>query len=484
MNKKPFSDAGTKYEGHIDEEFDAIVIGSGPGGYLAAEMLGKTGNKTLIVEKEFWGGVCLNIGCIPTKAMLASTHILDHITHAANYGIVGNFSDLKIDAQETWKKMHERKANVVKQISVGVKMLMKGSKCTTVDGEAKFLASHVIEVNGKIYRGKKIILAMGSHSRRLKNLPGFTENYADFTLLTSREAINFDQKLPETMTVVGGGVIGVELAQMYATAGTKVTLIQNTDSLLTGLDKDIIKEITKVFTSKGIEVIYNASCSGINANKELEFTVGDEKRTIKSEVYLLAVGRVPATEGLEKTGVELGSRNEIIVDEYQRTNVEGVYAIGDITAQAMLAHVAYEHAVTAVSHINGLDRKYYAGKPVPGCIYTSPEISFVGLTEEKAKEIGFDAFSAKYLFSRLGKGVASNETLGFAKLVVDRATGKILGGHMVGANVTDYIAEVQVAIENNLTVLDLTLATHPHPTFNEIIWECARHAAMELDAKK
>ncbi|VEU60444.1 Thioredoxin reductase [Mycoplasmopsis bovigenitalium] len=482
--KKAFSEKGVQYTGHIDEEFDVIVVGAGPGGYLAAEELGKSGKKTLIIEKEFWGGVCLNVGCIPTKAMLASAHVIDTIKDAASYGIVANLEDIKIDNQATWIKMHERKAAVVKQISGGVKMLMKGSKVTIAEGTAEWLASHVVKVNDKIYKAQNIIMAMGSRARKLDKLQGFEQGYKDFKVLSSKEAINFDKELPKSVVIVGGGVIGVEFAQVFATAGSKVTIIQNTDSLLTGLDKDVIKEITKHFTARGIEVIYNASTTALNDQKELVYETNGETKTISADVYLIAVGRIPNSQNLENTGVEIGQRQEVIVDEYLRTNVEGVYAIGDLTAQNMLAHVAYQHALTAVAHILGHDVKYELSKPVPGCIYTHPEISIIGITEEKAKELGYDAFSSKYSFGYLGKGIATRDTSGFCKLVVDKATGLILGASIVGANATDYIAEIGLAMEHKLTVSDVTYTTHPHPTFNEIVWEAVRAAHLKMELSK
>ncbi|VEU77825.1 dihydrolipoyl dehydrogenase [Mycoplasmopsis columbinasalis] len=463
----------------IDAEFDVIVVGSGPGGYLAAEEAGKQGLKTLIVEKEFWGGVCLNVGCIPTKTLLKSAEVLETIAHAGEYGVIGNLGDLKIDFEQTWAKMHERKYKVVDQLTKGVQMLMKGSKVATEFGEAKFLSPHVIEVNGKVYKAKNMILAMGSHARKLTMLPGFEKAYEANIALTSKQAINYDSKLPKSIAIVGGGVIGVEFAQVFKTAGAQVTILQNTDSILMGIDKDAIKEMTKVLTSSGVNIIYNAQTKELNANNELVYSVDGVDHTIKADVYLIAVGRIPNSQGLKEVGIEVGARGEVVVDQHMRTNVEGVYAIGDLTGQAMLAHVAYQHAITAVESILGFDT-VYKNKPIPGCIYTHPEISFTGLTEEQAKEKGIDAFSAKYSFGFLGKAIAAKATTGFAKLVVDKKDGKILGGHIIGANSTDYIAEITLAIEKGLTVFDLTHTIHPHPTFSEIIWECARAAALKL----
>ncbi|VEU77058.1 dihydrolipoyl dehydrogenase [Mycoplasmopsis columbina] len=479
MNAECKGQCASKYEGHIDAEFDVIVVGSGPGGYLAAEEAGKQGLKTLIVEKEFWGGVCLNVGCIPTKTLLKSAEVLETLQHAGEYGIVGNLSDLNIDWAETWSKMHERKYKVVDQLTKGVQMLMRGSKVTMENGEAEFLTPKVIKVNDKVYAGKKIILAMGSYARKLTMLPGFEKAYEEKVALTSREAINYDSNLPKSIVIVGGGVIGVEFAQVFKAAGAKVTILQNTDQILMGVDKDAVKEMTKVLTASGVEIVYNAQTKELNDQKELVYSVNGEEKVVKADAYLIAVGRIPQSRGLKEVGIELGSRGEVIVDDKMRTNVEGVYAIGDLTGQSMLAHVAYQHAIVAVEDILGMDASY-KNKPIPGCIYTHPEISFTGLTEEQAKEKGYDAFSAKYSFSFLGKAIAAKATTGFAKLVVDKKDGKILGGHIIGPNSTDYISEIVLAIEKGVTVFDLAHTIHPHPTFSEIIWECARSAALKL----
>ncbi|WP_429978337.1 dihydrolipoyl dehydrogenase [Mycoplasmopsis bovis] len=481
-----WKDEGLKYEGEVADEFDLIVVGSGPGGYLAAEMAGKAGLKTLIVEKEFWGGVCLNIGCIPTKAMLRSTHTLEEVIHAAKFGVVANLEDLKIDYQQSWVKMHERKAKVVAKLSGGVKFLMKASKVQTEEGVAKFVGAREIEVNGKVYRGKNVILATGSHANRMKFLEGFEKGYESGKLMTSREAINNDKSLPESMVIVGGGVIGVEFAQMYASMGTKVTIIQREDRLLPGIDKEIVDEFAKILkTESKIEVIYGATSTKLEGDENLIYTKDGKEEKITAEVILIATGRVPASEGLAEVGIELGARREVKVDKFLRTNVKGVYAIGDVTNQNMLAHVAYIHAVTAVHHILDLYGIPYDSttKPVPTCIYTSPEIATVGLTEEQAKEQGLDFFVSKYKFATLGKAIAAEDTKGLVKLIVLK-DGHIVGASLMGPNVTDYVAELALAIEKRICVTALTHVIHPHPTFNEIIWEAARSALSKLTAEK
>ncbi|ADN69262.1 dihydrolipoyl dehydrogenase [Mycoplasmopsis fermentans] len=479
-NGVSFTSEGKKYEGKVDEEFDVIIVGSGPGGYLAAEELGKAGKKVLIVEKEFWGGVCLNIGCIPTKAMLKSTDVLETLTDAAGYGIVGNLDKLKIDLQKTWVKMHERKKGVVDQISSSVKKLMIASKCKIEEGEAEFVGAHEIKINGKVYRGTNIILATGSHSRRLRALPGFKVGYENNYVLSSREAINYDSKLPGSVVIVGGGVVGVEFAQVFASAGAKVTIIQNQNHLLPGIDHDVTNEILKHLEKHGVQIIYNATSTGLNNKKELLYEIGGKERKIKADVYLIAVGRIPSSKGIAEVGVNVGVREEVLVDEKMRTNVKGVYAIGDLTGQNMLAHVAYQHALIAVGNILGEKNVRYHNKPVPGCIYTNPEIAFIGLTEEEAKNKGYNIFTSKYMFSYLGKAIATKQTSGFVKLVVDREYGQILGAHIIGAHATDYISEIALAMEQEVSVKELAYTIHPHPTYSEIIWEAARAASLKL----
>ncbi|WP_036435926.1 dihydrolipoyl dehydrogenase [Mycoplasmopsis felifaucium] len=473
---------GKQSNAKIDEEFDVIVVGSGPGGYLAAEETGKSGLKTLIIEKEFWGGVCLNIGCIPTKAMLKSVDVLEHVKHANDYGIEANFADLKIDKDATWSKMHARKDKVVKQISGSVKTLMLSSKCKIEEGTAEFLGSHVIKVNGKVYHGKDIIIATGSHSRKLKNVEGFENGYKKGIMITSREAINYDKCLPKSMVIMGAGVIGVEFAQLFSSAGTKVTILQREDRILPTLDKDISAELAKKLTSSNVDIIYNTAIEKLNEKDELVYKIGDKVNVIKADLYLVAVGRIPATESIDQIGLNIDSRGSVVVDEHMRTNLQGVYAIGDVTGQNLLAHVAYQHALVAVADILGHHNiQYKKNKPVPGCIYTNPEIATIGLTEQEAKEQGYNCFTSKYLFAYLGKAIAANETTGFVKLIVDKEFGQILGAHIVGANATDYIAEIALAMEMETTVKELTYTIHPHPTFSEIVWEAARSAALKLE---
>ncbi|WP_117275102.1 dihydrolipoyl dehydrogenase [Mycoplasmopsis edwardii] len=468
-------DKGKVYTGTIEEDFDVIVIGSGPGGYVAAEESGSAGLKTLIIEKEFWGGVCLNVGCIPTKAILKTTEILHYINHAHDYGIVG-----KLDAKIDWTKMHEKKSEVVKQLTGGVQALMRMNKVKTIFGEAKFVGAHEVQVEGKVYRAKNIIIATGSSDRKIP-LSGFAEGYASGKLITSKEAINLKDK-PKSLTIIGGGVIGVEFAQVFAATGVKVTILQNLPTILAMLDKDIVKQVSNDLKEANVEVITNANTTKFENNK-IYYEVDGKEHSIESDVVLVSVGRIPESLGLEEVGIKLGERKQLIVDELCQTNVEGVYGIGDVVGQAMLAHVAYRHAVVAISNILKKNVKYSA-KTVPACIYTHPEIAAVGLTEEQARAEGRDIIVAKHEFKFVGKALAAHESKGFAKFIIGKEFGEIIGCHIIGAAATDLISEVVLAMDIEATIYDIASAIHPHPTFSEILWEAARNAVHQLHKLK
>ncbi|MBU4691018.1 dihydrolipoyl dehydrogenase [Mycoplasma zalophi] len=470
----------SKYNGTIDAEYDLIVIGAGPGGYLAAEEAGKHGLKSLIIEKVYWGGVCLNVGCIPTKALL---HASEEFHKVANGSLEAlGFSYDKESAKLDWTKLNEQKSKTVNKLTSGVKMLMKGAKVEAIQATAEFLDSHTVKANDKVYRGKYMIYAMGGHSRRL-TLPGFEEAYKLGKVVTSTSLINYPTQ-PETLTIIGGGVIGVEFAQVFANAGTKVTILQNLDRVVAQLDKDVTDELQKHLKSKGVEFVFNTTIKAFE-NDEVVYEKDGQEFRIKSDVVLASVGRVPNTGFISETGVELGSRGEILVNDMLQTNVENVYAIGDITAQNMLAHVAYKHAIVAVYDILRKENKTervitYNPTTVPACIYTDPEIANVGMTENKAKELQLPYITAKYNYGFVGKAIAAHKDYGFAKLVINKENGKILGAEIVGANSTDMIAEIALLMDKELTIFDLADTIHPHPTFNEIIWETARQAVHKL----
>lgn len=467
--------SGKIYDGKVDQEFDVIVVGSGPGGYLAAAEAGNNGLSTLIVEKEFWGGVCLNVGCIPTKAMLKTAEVFDYLERFSDFGLDGK-SDLKI----SWEKMHQRKADVVNKLVGGVKAIVKSAKATSIFGDAKFVGAREISVNGKVYRGKNVILATGSTDRKL-NLAGFEEGYRSGKILTSKEAINLLEKT-DSIVIIGGGVIGVEFAQIFAAAGIKVTILQNLPRLLANLDTEISQIITKNLVDKGVKVILNTNILRYENDKVI-YEFEGKTESISADKFLVSIGRQANSEGLAEVGIELDARKSVIVDDQCKTNVANVYAIGDLSAKAMLAHVAYRHAVVAVSAILGKSDKYQ-DKSVPACVYTHPEIAVVGLTEEQAKEQGYDFVVGKASFSHIGKAIASGNAYGFAKLIVDKKYGEIIGAHIIGPVATDMISEIVISIDSEVTIYELANAIHPHPTYSEIIWEAARSAVSKLNRLK
>ncbi|QJG67238.1 dihydrolipoyl dehydrogenase [Mycoplasma phocoenae] len=471
----------SKYTGNIDAEYDLIVIGAGPGGYLAAEEGAKHGLKTLIVEKCYWGGVCLNVGCIPTKALL-------HATEEFHKAKTGELSKLgfTFDAdsvQLDWNALQAQKAKTVTKLTGGVKMLMKGNKVEIIEDTAEFLDNNVLKAGDKVVKGKYMIYAMGSHSRRL-NLPGFEQAYMDKKVVTSTGLINIESQ-PSSLTIIGGGVIGVEFGQVFATAGTKVTILQNLDRVLANLDKDVTDEVQKHLKKKGVEIIFNTTIKSYEDDHVVYEKDGEEFK-IKSDIVLSSIGRIPNTGFLSKTDVKIGQRGEIVIDEKCKTNVENVYAIGDITGQNMLAHVAYKHAAIAVYDILNREGKCnteikYNPLTVAGCIYTDPEIASIGLTENAAKAQEKEYIATKWSFAYVGKAIAAHRDYGFCKLVVDKNNGKILGAQIIGANATDMITEIALAMDNDLNVFDLANSIHPHPTFNEIVWEAARQAVHKLE---
>lgn len=474
-SEKSSQETGILYNGKVDFEYDLIVIGSGPGGYLAAEEAGIKKLKTLIVEKDNWGGVCLNVGCIPTKALLSSVEVLEKINLASTYGIETKIKKASLD----WTKIHARKSEVVKKLTMGVQGLMKAARVDSVIGKAKFLGALTIEVNGKIYSAKNIILATGSRDRKI-DLPGFDEGYKTGLVVTSKEAINLAKK-PKKLVIIGGGVIGTEFAQIFAMAGVEVTILQNQSKILANLDSDIVSVVEKKLISHGVKILTNSSVTKIDVkSKTVYFLVGEKEEKITADLVLGAVGRVPLNCQVDQFGIKLGSRNEVLVNEYQQTNIKNFYAIGDVTGQMMLAHVAYRHGVVAVKNILGKQESYSA-KTVPSCIYTHPEIAQVGLSESEAKKLDKNVLVAKHSFSHVGKAIAAGEIEGFTKLIIDKTYGEILGAAIVGPHATDLISEIVVAIDLETTVYELAKAIHPHPTFSEVIWEAAKSAVHQLE---
>ncbi|HYQ58391.1 MAG TPA: dihydrolipoyl dehydrogenase, partial [Draconibacterium sp.] len=455
-----------------------IVIGSGPGGYVAAIRASQLDLKVAVVEKENLGGICLNWGCIPTKSLLKSAQAFEYAVHAADYGVAIN-GEVKPD----FKAMVKRSRDVANGMSNGIQFLFKKNKIETINGWGKLSGKNKVEVadeNGKkkSYTAKHIILATGARSRELPNLPQDGKKIIGY-----RKALTLD-KQPESMVVVGSGAIGSEFAYFYHTIGTKVTLVEFMPTLVPNEDADVAKQLERNFKKSKMKVMTGSSVENVDTSGDkCKVTIKTKKgeEVIEADIVLSAVGIAPNTEniGLEELGVET-ENGRVKVDEFYKTNVDGIYAIGDIVAGPALAHVASAEGITCVEKIAGLNPEPVDYGNIPGCTYTSPEVSSVGLTEAKAKEAGFDVKVGKFPYSASGKASAAGQKDGFVKLIFDAKYGELLGAHMIGGNVTEMIAEMVVAKKLEITGHELLKTIHPHPTMSEAIMEAAAAAYDEV----
>jgi dihydrolipoamide dehydrogenase len=453
--------------------FDIIVIGSGPGGYPAAIRAAQLGKKVAIVERDELGGICLNWGCIPTKALLKSAQVFEYISHAADYGI--KVSSAKAD----FGGMVERSRGVANGMSNGIKFLMKKNKITIIEGFGKLARGKKVEVTdskGKVesYTADHIILATGGRARSLPNVPIDNKKIIGY-----RKAMTME-KQPKKMVVIGAGAIGAEFAYFYNAIGTEVTVVEYMpQGLVPREDADISKELGKIFKKKGIKVMANTAVQSVDTKGTGCKT--EKEETIECDVVLSAVGVSPNTEniGLEALGIKT-DRGLVSVDEYYKTNVAGIYAIGDIVAGAALAHVATAEAITCVEKIAGHHPEPIDYNNIPSCTYCIPEVASVGYTEAAAKEAGYEIKVGKFPFSASGKASAAGVKEGFVKVIFDAKYGEWLGAHMVGANVTEMIAEVVAARKLETTGHEIIKTIHPHPTMSEAIMEAAAAAYGEV----
>ncbi len=462
--------------------YDIIVIGSGPGGYVAAIRASQLGFKVAIVEKESLGGICLNWGCIPTKALLKSASVLESFQHAADYGIAA--TDFKVDFGAVVK----RSRGVADKMSKGVQFLMKKNKIDVIMGMGKLNAKKEVEVTGTdgkmtVYAAKHTILATGARARQLPNLPIDGKKVIGY-----REAMVLPQ-MPKSMIVVGSGAIGVEFAYFYNSMGVKVTIVEFMPRIVPVEDEDISKELERVFRKKGMTIMTNSSVEKVDISGEgVKATVKTEKGDVilEADIVLSAAGIVANIEniGLEAAGVK-ADKGKVLVDKFFKTNVDGIYAIGDITPGQALAHVASKGATICVEAIAHKEGKYaHAPEPldygnVPGCTYCSPEVASVGMTEKQAKEAGYEIKVGKFPFSASGKASASGATEGFVKVIFDAKYGEWLGTHMIGANVTELIAETVVARKLETTWHEVLNSIHPHPTMSESVKDAVEVALGE-----
>ena len=457
-------------------EYDIIVIGSGPGGYVTAIRASQLGFKTALVEKESLGGVCLNWGCIPTKALLKSAQVFDYLKHSKDYGINIKQYDKDFNA------VVNRSRNIANDMSKGVNFLMKKNKIDVIEGFGKIMPNKIVKVtNGKKTQeleGKNIIIATGARSRDITSIPKDGSKIFGY-----REAMTL-KKQPKSIIIVGSGAIGVEFAYFYNSMGSKVTLIEYLDRLVPVEDDDISKQLQKSFEKNGIDVMTNSEVTSVEKKSTgVNVRVMNKKKEqkISADVLLSAVGVKSNIEeiGLEEVGIAV-DKDKIIVNDFYETNIPGYYAIGDVTKGQALAHVASAEGIVCVEKIAGKDVEPIDYNNIPGCTYCSPEIASVGLTENQAKEKGYEVRIGKFPFSASGKAKASGNDEGFIKVIFDKKYGEWLGCHMIGLGVTDMIAEAVLGRKLETTGEEVLKTIHPHPTMSEAVVEAVADAYGEV----
>lgn len=457
--------------------YDLVVLGSGPGGYVAAIRASQLGLKTAVIEKESLGGICLNWGCIPTKALLKSANVYDYMKHADEYGLSAKEFD------KDFSKVVSRSRDTAEKMSKGVQFLMKKNKIDVIMGFGKLKGNGKVEVekeDGKkeTVEGKKIIIATGARANELPNLPIDGEKVIEY-----RKAMTL-KKQPKKMVVVGSGAIGSEFSYFYQTMGTEVTLVEYLPRIVPNEDEEVSKQLERSFKKSGMKVMTNSSVeevdtSGKTCKVKIKTKKGEE--TIEADIVLSAVGIKANLEniGLEDVGVATDS-GKIVVNDFYETNISNVYAIGDCTPGPALAHVASHEGITCVEKIAGLNPEPIDYGNIPACTYCSPEVASVGMTEKQAKDEGYKIKVGKFPFSASGKASAANHNEGFVKLVFDEKYGELLGAHMIGYNVTEMIASVVSVRKLETTGHEIIKTVHPHPTMSEAVMEAAADAYDEV----
>jgi dihydrolipoamide dehydrogenase len=453
-------------------KYDIIVLGSGPGGYVTAIRASQLGFKTAVIEKESLGGVCLNWGCIPTKALLKSAQVFDYLKHAGDYGLSLDNPD------KDFSKVVERSRGVAAGMSNGVQFLMKKNKIDVINGFGKLKPGKKVEVDGKEYTADHIIIATGARSRQLPNLPQDGKKVIGY-----REAMTL-KKLPKSLIVVCSCAIGAEFAHFYNAMGTQVTIVEYLANLVPLEDEEGAKQFERSFKKAGIKVMTNASVEGVDTSgKTIKATVKTKKgeEILEAEIVLSAVGIKSNLEniGLEEVGIVV-DRDKIVVNDWYQTNIPGYYAIGDVAPGPALAHVASAEGITCVEKIKGMHVEAIDYGNIPGCTYATPEIASVGMTEKQAIEAGYELKIGKFPFSASGKASAAGTKEGFVKVIFDAKYGEWLGCHMIGAGVTDMIAEAVLGRKLETTGHEVLKTIHPHPTMSEAVMEAVADAYGEV----
>jgi dihydrolipoamide dehydrogenase len=458
-------------------KYDLIVIGSGPGGYVAAIRASQLGMKVGVVEKESLGGVCLNWGCIPTKALLKSAQVFEYMQHAGDYGIT--VECFKVD----FNGMIKRSRDVAEGMSKGIQFLFKKNKIETINGFGRIKGGKKVEVtaaDGKveIHEADHIIIATGSRSREL---PGLKQDGKK--IIGYREAMTLPVQ-PKSMVIVGSGAIGCEFAYFYNSIGTKVTIVEYLPNIVPIEDEDVSKQLAKSFKKAGVEIMTSSTVESVDASGavcKVKVKTAKGEEILDADIVLSAVGITPNIEGigLEETGV-ITDKGKVLVNDFYQTNIPGIYAIGDIVKGPALAHMASAEGICCVEKIAGLHVQPINYGNIPGCTYTNPEVASVGLTEKAAKEAGIEVKIGKFPFSASGKAKAAGASDGFVKVIFDAKYGEWLGAHFIGANVTEMIAEVVVARNLETTGHEIIKSVHPHPTMSEAVMEAVAAAYGEV----
>lgn len=449
------------------KNYDVVIIGGGPGGYVAAIKSAQSGLKTALIEKEVVGGICLNHGCIPTKAMLKSSKVYKQMLHAKDYGLLA--SEVGFD----WKAIMDRKNSVVKKLTTGVGFLLKKNGVEVYQGLGVVKDKSTVEVNGETLKTKNLILATGA-SPIVPPIPGLQEAYEKGFAVTSRELLAIDH-VPNHLVIIGGGVIGVEFATVFSSFGSDVTIIEKLDGILPMMDDDIRTAYTKTLKKDGIKIFTSAEVKGVDG-KFVTYLLDGKEEKVEADTILVSVGMRANSKGFEALNLKM-DRASVETNDQLETSVKGVYAIGDLNGKYMLAHVASHEGLVAIEHILGHDAKMNYDQ-VPNAVYGHPEIASVGKTEKALKEAGVEYTASTFPIAGVGKSVADGEKEGFIKLLVGKKYKEILGAHIFSYNASDLIAELGVTMKLEGTAYEVADTIHAHPTLSEIVMEAA-HGAVD-----